>query len=104
MNRIATKLAACSATLLITCAPALYAQTQPAAGQGPGGANMLQRIAAMDTNGDGRITREEWTGRQQGFDRLDADGDGAITREELRAMRQAARQAAPGAGASGADR
>lgn len=104
MHRISTKLAACGAALLMFGAATPYAQTQTAPSQGPGGANLQQRIAAMDTNGDGLITRQEWTGRQQGFDRLDADRDGTITREELRAMRQAARQGAPGATGTGADR
>src|SRR5262245_27431483 len=32
-----------------------------------------------DANNDGRITKDEWKGRPEMFDRLDANHDGAIT-------------------------
>ena len=50
--------------------------------QGP--RDLYQR---MDTNGDGKISREEWRGRPEGFARLDANGDGFLTPDEIRAGR-----------------
>jgi transaldolase len=38
-----------------------------------------------DLDGDGLITREEWTGSDAVFDALDRDGDGTITAEEMSA-------------------
>jgi Ca2+-binding EF-hand superfamily protein len=45
----------------------------------------------MDVNGDGRISRDEWKGPAEAFNRIDADGDGALTGAELA-------QAMPGRG------
>src|SRR5215468_6743946 len=42
----------------------------------------------IDKNGDGKISRDEWKGNPKRFDRLDANGDGAITKEEIRGARQ----------------
>ena len=39
----------------------------------------------MDIDGDGFITREEWTGSPAVFDALDTDGDGILTVEEVSA-------------------
>jgi hypothetical protein len=35
--------------------------------------------ARLDADGDGRVTREEFTGPDELFDRLDRDGDGVLT-------------------------
>lgn len=47
-----------------------------------------QRTAAMDANGDGVITRSEFTnGPTTGFDMADANRDGVVTKAELQAAR-----------------
>ncbi len=53
-----------------------------------------QMIKRMDTNGDGKILKDEFTGPERFFERLDADGDGFITEEELASIRQ--RRGGPG--------
>jgi EF hand len=45
------------------------------------------RFNAMDKNGDGKISRDEFTGREAVFNWLDANSDGFITREETRVLR-----------------
>lgn len=46
-----------------------------------------ERMRSNDRDGDSRISRDEFRGSAQIFERLDADRDGFITREEARAMR-----------------
>jgi hypothetical protein len=46
-----------------------------------------QALERMDTDGDGRINREEFSGPKAGFDRMDADGDGIVTRREFESAR-----------------
>ena len=53
---------------------------------GPGGqeGEFLKRmVEKMDADKDGNITREEWKGREQGFQRLDKNKDGKITSDEI---------------------
>jgi len=62
-------------------------------GQGtPGkGGQMMERLKAADTNGDGMISRDEARALPklfENFDRIDANKDGFITFEELRASHQ----------------
>src|SRR5207253_861691 len=49
-----------------------------------GGRNFSQ----MDSDHNGRISREEWKGRPEMFNRLDADNDGYITKDEMKQMRR----------------
>ncbi len=44
-----------------------------------------EMFGIYDLDGDGGITREEWSGTDAVFDALDRDGDGRITPEELAA-------------------
>lgn len=41
------------------------------------------KLKKMDTNQDGQITRDEWKGRDRGFQRADRNNDGVISREEV---------------------
>ncbi len=51
------------------------------------------RMAQMDTNGDGKLQKDELPERMQlMFDRLDANGDGALDGEEIQAMRRGGRR------------
>jgi Ca2+-binding EF-hand superfamily protein len=72
---------------------------------GPGGEGFdPERAQKMfqesDANGDGQISREEWKGRPEIFDRLDADKSGAVTKEEAKAGAEKLR-AAMGGGKAG---
>jgi hypothetical protein len=53
-----------------------------------GGARMMsssQKIAMMDTNGDGKLTAQEHAaGAKKMFTKMDADSDGTLTAQELR--------------------
>ena len=56
-------------------------------GAGPGGVVqgfMAPQLRAMDEDGDGKISRNEFTGPEPMFDRLDADKDGFIIPAEAR--------------------
>ncbi|HEV2666439.1 MAG TPA: EF-hand domain-containing protein, partial [Blastocatellia bacterium] len=37
----------------------------------------------IDINNDGAISRDEWKGKPDVFDRIDKNGDGSLTREEF---------------------
>src|SRR5262245_29667265 len=45
-------------------------------GEGGGG------LKRLDNNNDGQISRDEWKGSSEAFDKLDANKDGKISREE----------------------
>ena len=48
-----------------------------------GGHNGEKRMKTMDVNNDGVISRDEWKGRPEAFNRIDKNGDGSLTREEF---------------------
>ena len=45
-------------------------------------------LREMDTDADGRISRTEWKGNEEMFNRLDANHDGVLSRDELRGARR----------------
>lgn len=85
MFRILTLAAA--ATLGV--AVAASAQPGPGGPGGAGGPNMMmqEHMAAMDKNGDGYISKDEFLDRPlEMFAKLDANHDGRISKDELAAM------------------
>jgi Ca2+-binding EF-hand superfamily protein len=46
-------------------------------------AQAARRIMAMDKDGDGKISKAEFLGRPERFERLDANKDGFLTKDEL---------------------
>ena len=64
-----------------------------------GGAAARGDLMQMDTDGDGKVSREEAPEPMRDFfDRLDSNGDGFIDRSEANAMRQRLRGRRPGPG------
>lgn len=53
-----------------------------------------QQLRRMDVNRDRAVSREEWRGTPEVFDRLDADKDGKVTGAEMRRARRPARGSA----------
>jgi len=45
-------------------------------------------LKGMDTDADGNISRSEWKGKEETFNRLDANNDGVLSRDELRGARK----------------
>ena len=69
--------------------PAVFAQDEPRERprEAAGAAAGTLPVQEMDANGDGRVSREEWSAA---FDRRDANQDGVLTPEEIRAGGRAA--------------
>ena len=44
----------------------------------------LERLKEMDADGDGKVSRDEWNGPTQAFERLDRNGDGFIDPADVR--------------------
>ncbi len=67
---------------------ALGAMAQPGEGR-PGGGGFDR----LDTDGDGKITVEEFSARHQALiEAADTDGDGAVSKEEMKAYHEARRK------------
>jgi hypothetical protein len=82
----------------------LFAQAQEQQQQQPGAKKAgkrtpEERFKAMDKNGDGKITKDEWKGDAAQFDKADANHDSVITLDEFKAARKA-----PNAGKRGRKR
>ena len=45
-------------------------------------------LQEMDADADGNISRSEWKGKEEMFNRLDANNDGVLSRDELREARK----------------
>jgi len=45
-------------------------------------------LREMDADADGNISRSEWKGKEEMFNRLDANNDGLLSRDELRGARK----------------
>lgn len=95
MNKVSILAGGLLATLLVGAAyaqdpQAAPVQTQPTANAkakpGKGQRNLAKMLQRQDANSDGKLAREEWKGKAEGFDRLDKDQDGFITRAELGEM------------------
>jgi len=86
MSRLAS---ACALTIGVMALPAMALNThntQPYyngqaqnQGQRQGRGDWQNRMKAMDRNGDGIITRDEWTGDDASFKKHDRNGDGVIS-------------------------
>ena len=76
-----------------------------AVAQPPMEASAAEMVARADTDGDGKVSREEFikartAGLEQNFARMDTDGDGKLSREEFAAgmarLRELMQRAGPG--------
>jgi Ca2+-binding EF-hand superfamily protein len=87
---------AMASVLVVLAPPAFAGQNGRARGraakapqdQSSSDAQMQSRFRAMDTDGDGVITRAEWRGTDQAFRQQDTNGDGVLSGAEVRAVTQ----------------
>lgn len=59
------------------------ARQRPAVGREPS----VRAVRVLDTNGDGKLSKEELSKAVEQFDKLDRDGDGQLDGEELSGLR-----------------
>ena len=74
----------CIIVILLLVGSVTLAQQQPRQSPNRGGGFGRQ----MDTNGDGKITRDEFPGPKEMFDQFDKDKNNSLSSEERDAMRQ----------------
>jgi hypothetical protein len=80
----------CALLCVMPLAGVVAGQTPDPQDQGPGGPRQGGRKAErMDTNRDGKISRDEWRGDAEAFKRLDTDNDGFVTREDIQSQMRA---------------
>ncbi|MFG0286528.1 MAG: alpha/beta hydrolase fold domain-containing protein [Rhodopirellula sp. JB044] len=84
---------------------ALIALLNPAIGLGQSmGDRFISRIAKDDVDGDGKLTKDEFTGPDRLFGQLDADGDGVLVLEDAAASLAKIRSRMAGANAKPSER
>ena len=87
----------CIIVVLLLVGSVMQAQQQPRQTPNRGGGFGRQ----MDTNGDGKISREEFPGPKEMFDQFDKDKNNSLSPEERDAMRQSRMRGGFGRGNSG---
>ncbi len=93
---IATAIVGALSLGLFAAAPVL------AKGPGNGGGRGAMMFERHDTDGDGKITYEEFqAGHDERFKQMDLDGDGAITQDEAQQAMQKMRAEYRGKGGKG---
>ena len=90
-------------TLGIACCAGLtFAQDggrRPGAGEGGGASRMAEFLKKVDTNGDGKITKEEFLvyskkEAEERFAKIDTNGDGVVDESEIKAAAEKMREGA----------
>lgn len=69
--------------LALSFGAAVFAQDPQGQPGGAGRRNREKRMKQLDVNNDGAISRDEWKGKSEVFDRIDKNRDGSLSRDEL---------------------
>ncbi|HON79139.1 MAG TPA: hypothetical protein PK544_11660 [Spirochaetota bacterium] len=73
------------AVLAISFTASAFAQNNCPRGKRMNRPNCQQHLRGMDTNNDGKVSRDEWNAfHQKMFQNKDANNDGFLTQDELR--------------------